>query len=60
VIPLQGSKLHPQNIVEQVPTVAAKHGQQTLRFAETIRIVGYALGGDAACRLEKRRGMPLK
>jgi transposase len=35
-----------------------KHGQQTARFSETVRIVGYALGGEAGCRLATRLGMP--
>ena len=34
--------------------MAVKHGQQTSRFSETIRLIGYALGGEAGCRLAKR------
>jgi transposase len=40
--------------VEPLPTVALKHGQQTSRFSETVRMVGYALGGEAGCRLATR------
>jgi transposase len=40
--------------VEPLPTVAVKHGQQTSRLSETLHMVGYALGGEAGCRLAKR------
>ncbi len=43
--------------VESLSAVAAKHGQQTSRFSETLRVVGYALGGEAGCRLAKRLGI---
>jgi len=46
-----------QTFVEQVPAVTSKRGQQTLRFSETVRMVGYALGGEAGCRLAKRIGI---
>jgi hypothetical protein len=46
-----------KTFVEQVPGVTVKRARQTERFAETIRVVGYALGGEAGCRLAKRIGM---
>jgi transposase len=46
-----------KTFVEQVPTVTLKRGQQTLRFSETVRIVGYALAGEAGCRLARRLGI---
>jgi transposase len=46
-----------KTFVEQVPTVTVRRGQQTLRFSETVRIVGYSLGGEAGFRLAKRLGI---
>jgi transposase len=39
--------------------VATKRSQHTLRFSETIRMIGYALGGEAGCRLAMRLGIPI-
>ena len=39
--------------------VATKRSQHTLRFSETIRMIGYALGGEAGCRLAVRLGIPI-
>jgi transposase len=47
-----------KTFVESLAAVTAKHSQQTARFSETIRIVGYALGGEAGCRLATRLGIP--
>jgi transposase len=47
-----------QTFVEPLAAVTAKRSQQTLRFSETIRMVGYALGGEAGCRLAMRLGIP--
>lgn len=46
-----------KTFVEETSAVAARNGQQTWRFAETVRIIGYALGGEAGCRLAKRLGI---
>lgn len=48
-----------KTFVEPLATVTVKHGQQTSRFSETVRIVGYALGGEAGCRLATRLGIPI-
>ena len=37
--------------------VSARYGRQTSRLSETIRLVGYVLGGEAGARLSKRLGM---
>ena len=42
---------------ETLPMVSARHGRQTSRLSETIRLVGYVLGGEAGARLSKRLGM---
>ncbi len=48
-----------KTFVEPLATVTTKHSQQTLRFSETVRLVGYALGGEAGCRLAKQLGVPV-
>jgi hypothetical protein len=48
-----------KTFVEPLATVTVKHGQQTSRFSETVRIVGSALGGEAGCRLATRLGIPI-
>jgi transposase len=53
----QNKECRRKTFVEQVPGVTVKRARQTERFAETIRVVGYALGGEAGCRLAKRIGM---
>jgi len=47
-----------QTFVEPLASVTVKRSQQTLRFSETVRMVGYALGGEAGCRLARRLGIP--
>ncbi len=42
---------------EELPSVSPRYGRQTSRFAETIRLVGYVLGGEAGARLSVRLGM---
>ena len=42
---------------EELPSVSPRYGRQTSRFAETIRLVGYVLGGEAGARLSARLGM---
>jgi transposase len=42
---------------ETLPIVAARYGRQTSRLSETIRLIGYVLGGEAGSRLSKRLGM---
>jgi transposase len=42
---------------EALPRVSAKYGRQTARLSETLRLIGYVLGGEAGARLSKRLGM---
>jgi transposase len=53
----QNKQCRRKTFVEQVPAVATKRARQTERFSEIVRVVGYALGGEAGCRLAKRIGM---
>lgn len=43
--------------VERLPMVMGGHARQTARLSETIRLVGYALGGEAGSRLANRLGI---
>ena len=43
--------------VERLPRVALPYGRQTARFSETLRILGYALGGEAGAELAQRFGI---
>ncbi len=43
--------------VERLPRVSPRYGRQTSRLAETIRMIGYVLGGEAGARLSERLGM---
>ena len=36
---------------ETLPTVARRYGRQTSRLSETVRLIGYVLGGEAGARL---------
>jgi len=42
---------------ETLPMVSVRYGRQTSRFSETVRLIGYVLGGEAGARLSKRLGM---
>src|SRR5215212_5135057 len=42
---------------ETLPTVSPKYGRQTSRLSETLRLIGYVLGGEAGARLSRRLGM---
>ncbi len=42
---------------EVLPQVSTRYGRQTSRFSETIRLIGYVLGGEAGARLTERLGM---
>jgi transposase len=42
---------------EQLPLVARRCGRQTTRLSETLRMIGYVLGGEAGARLSKRLEM---
>jgi transposase len=42
---------------EAVPVVSPKYGLQTSRLSETVRLIGYVLGGEAGARLSRRLGM---
>ena len=48
-----------ETFAEPLAMVATKRSQHTLRFSETIRMIGYALGGEAGCRLAVRLGIPI-
>lgn len=42
---------------EALPLVCTRYGRQTNRLSETIRLIGYVLGGEAGARLSERLGM---
>jgi len=42
---------------ETLPMVSPRYGRQTSRLSETVRLIGYVLGGEAGARLSKRLGM---
>ena len=42
---------------ERIPTVVLAHGQQTVRLSETVRLIGYMLGGNPGERLSERLGI---
>ena len=42
---------------EALPLVCPRYGRQTNRLSETIRLIGYVLGGEAGARLSERLGM---
>jgi zinc-finger of transposase IS204/IS1001/IS1096/IS1165 len=42
---------------ETLPVVSPKYGRQTSRLSETVRLIGYVLGGEAGARLLRRLGM---
>jgi transposase len=46
-----------KTFVERLPMVMASHARQTIRLSETIRLIGYALGGEAGSRLADRLGL---
>jgi transposase len=43
--------------VETLPVVSPKYGRQTSRLSETVRLIGYVLGGEARARLSRRLGV---
>lgn len=42
---------------EALPVVSPKYGRQTSRLSETVRLIGYVLGGEAGARLSGRLGV---
>jgi transposase len=42
---------------ERLPLAMARYARQTARLSETIRLIGYVLGGEAGSRLTARWGM---
>lgn len=42
---------------EALPLVCSRFGRQTGRLSETVRLIGYVLGGEAGARLSRRLGM---
>ena len=42
---------------ERLPLAMARYARQTARLSETIRLIGYVLGGEAGSRLTERLGM---
>jgi hypothetical protein len=49
-----------KTFVERLPRVLGIHARQTARLSETIRLIGYALGGEAGARLAQRLGVETK
>jgi hypothetical protein len=47
-----------RTFTEQVPLLALPRKQRTLRLEETLRRMGFALGGEAGARLAAQLGMP--
>jgi transposase len=43
---------------ERLPLAMARYARQTSRLSETVRLIGYVLGGEAGSRLTGRLGMP--
>jgi transposase len=43
--------------VERLPTVVAPYARKTCRLTDVLRLVGFALGGEAGSRLSDRLGM---
>ncbi len=43
---------------ERLPGVAAAHDRKTMRLADALCAIGFALGGEAGSRLAHRLGMP--
>ena len=43
--------------VQRLPMVMARQARQTARLSETIRLIGYALGGETGSRLATRLGL---
>jgi transposase len=43
---------------ERLPTVVAPYARKTLRLTDVLRLIGFALGGEAGTRLLDRLGMP--
>jgi transposase len=46
-----------RTFAEVLPVVCPRYGRQTNRLSETIRLIGYVLGGEAGSRLSERLGM---
>ena len=46
-----------RTFAEVLPLVSPRYGRQTSRLSETIRLIGYVLGGEAGARLSERLGM---
>jgi transposase len=42
---------------EELPLVARRYGRHTTRLSETLRMIGYVLGGEAGARLSQRLEM---
>jgi transposase len=43
--------------VERLPTLVAPYARKTVRLTDVLRLVGFALGGEAGARLVERLGM---
>jgi transposase len=44
---------------ERFRTIARAYGRQTVRFRDALAAIGYALGGEAGCRLAAQLGFPI-
>jgi transposase len=53
----RASNCSRRTFAETLPLVSCRYGRQTSRLSETIRLIGYALGGEAGARLAQRLGM---
>src|SRR5438045_2032700 len=42
---------------ERIPSVTLNHGQQTRRLSESLRLIGFMLGGNPGARLSQRLGI---
>ena len=50
-------RCHRKIFAERIPPVAVNHAQQTRRLSETVRLIGYMLGGNPGERLSRRLGI---
>ncbi len=46
-----------KTFTEQVPALAAPYARRTVRLQDTLRLIGFALGGEAGARLAAQLGM---
>jgi transposase len=54
----RGRECPRKTYAERLPLAMARYARQTSRLSETVRLIGYVLGGEAGSRLTGRLGMP--